>query len=550
MPAHAETVRTELIAPPVRAALARRPGRRWQLNGFESCVLVAFALVSVWVLSLDLWQVVAHGRVWTGSDSIYGVDQFQYEAWIRDASHHFLVSNLFVLRPTPADYFQPAIAISGALTALGLAPALSLQIWKPIAVLALFFGVRGYVRRSLDGVWAQRAALVLALFFGSFTIVFGSVGAIGDLFPGFLAWGYPFALLGLAAMVAGLLSYDRSRADGVVSVTPGALGIMASLLHPWNGALLIAVVIGAELLSRRSLKLEALGAPMLTVGLTALPLAYYLLLGRVDLSWRLAKVASKHSYSLWAIALELAPLLLPALLMYRARPRTFLRAATMVWPAAALALFWVSSTRFATTPVHAVQGITIPLSVLAVDGLRGAGFRRLPHPAVWGAVLVAVFTIPATAWEMNAARRAVVPQVGDDNFITRDEHRALRFLARDPAPGAVISRQYLGQLVPEATGRHTYVGDCLWSQPRCSHRLDTVRKLFAGQLDPDVVRRLVVYHHVRFLLADCSQTVGLDQVFRGLVAAVHRFGCATVYDVDPGQDGVAAGSDPASDRED
>ena len=72
-----------------------------------------FAAISVWVLGLDLWQVVVNGRVWTGTDGVYIVDQMQYLAWIRDASHHVLSSNLFVLRPTSADYFQPAIVISG-----------------------------------------------------------------------------------------------------------------------------------------------------------------------------------------------------------------------------------------------------------------------------------------------------------------------------------------------------------------------------------------------------------------------------------------------------
>ena len=49
-----------------------------------------------------------------------------------------------MLRSTPADYFQPAIAISGGLTALGMAPWLSLLLWKPVAVIAFFFAVRAF----------------------------------------------------------------------------------------------------------------------------------------------------------------------------------------------------------------------------------------------------------------------------------------------------------------------------------------------------------------------------------------------------------------------
>ena len=131
----------------------------------------------------DVWRVVVNGRVWTGTDGVYIVDQMQYLAWIKDASHHFLASNLFVLRSTPADYFQPAVVISGGLTALGMAPWLSLLLWKPVAVVAFFFAVRAYARRSLTGVWPRRAVLVLALFFGSFTRVYGTAACSATCSP-------------------------------------------------------------------------------------------------------------------------------------------------------------------------------------------------------------------------------------------------------------------------------------------------------------------------------------------------------------------------------
>jgi hypothetical protein len=95
----------------------------------------------------------------------------------------------------------------------------------------------------------------------------------------------------------------------------------------------------------------------------------------------------------------------------------------------------------------------------------------------------------------------------------------------------VISRVYLGELVPAATGRHTFVGDCLWSQPGCAKRQITVRKLFAGQLGRAQARWLIQSPHTRFLLADCRQTVPLDRLFPNIIIAVHRFGCAAVYEV-------------------
>src|SRR6185312_10328754 len=199
-------------APDVPPVPVDSPRRR--PDWFEFSVLAVFAAVSVWVLAIDLGRVVFDGATWTGTDGVYIVDQMQYLAWIKDASHHFLVSNLFVLHSTPADYFQPAVVISAGLTALGMAPWLSLLLWKPVAVLAFFFAVRAYAARSVTGVWARRVALVLTLFFGSFTLVYDQWSVLGDLFPGFLTWGYVFGLMALAAMVWALVVYQDARGNG------------------------------------------------------------------------------------------------------------------------------------------------------------------------------------------------------------------------------------------------------------------------------------------------------------------------------------------------
>ena len=130
------------------------PSRRF--DRLELAVLGLFGAVSLWVVAVDLWQVVVNGRVWTGTDGLYIVDQMQYLAWITSASHHLFAANLFVLRSTPADYFQPAVTISGGLAALGLSPTLALLFWKPVAVLGMFFAVRAYAHRSVVSRWQRR----------------------------------------------------------------------------------------------------------------------------------------------------------------------------------------------------------------------------------------------------------------------------------------------------------------------------------------------------------------------------------------------------------
>src|ERR1700753_664985 len=129
--------------------------RTRRLDSFDRALLFVFSAISMWVVFVGLWRVVVNGRVWTGTDGVYIVDQMQYLAWIRDASHHVLSSNLFVLRATPHDYFQPAVVISGAITALGVALWLSLRLWKPVAVITGFWAARAYIRRSLTGLWER-----------------------------------------------------------------------------------------------------------------------------------------------------------------------------------------------------------------------------------------------------------------------------------------------------------------------------------------------------------------------------------------------------------
>jgi hypothetical protein len=556
-----------------RLPIARR---RHRLDWFEVSALALFGVLSLSVLALDLWQVVVHGRVWTGTDGEYVVDQLQYLAWIRDTAAHGLVSNLFVLHSTPADYFQPAIMISGGLTALGVAPWLSLLLWKPVAVVTLFLVVRAYVGRSLAGRWPRRTALVLALFFGSFSSVYGAFNVLGDLSPVFLTWGYVFGVMALAAMVAALVAYGDARARGRRLWLPGLLGSVASTLHPWNGELLIALIVAAEavmllgawlgrervagpdgrLIWRedrvvrrerlvrllRGVSRERLVLPAVAVGGTALPLLYYAVLVKADISWNLAQQASKHSFPFWSLAIAIAPLLVPALVTYRRPPATFLAAATRAWPVAAFGIFLLSGTSLGATPLHAFEGITIPLAVLAVEGVQMLGWRRLSRPMLIGTALVALFTIPATYYEINEARINVAPTHNGSNFITRGERDALNYLARDRDDGGVLTNYYLGDAVPGFTGRRTYVGDCLWSEPNCYGRAVNAGWLFGGGATPAAARSFVLDTGARFVLADCATTADMRKLLGPIVLSEQTFGCAAVYEVEQTGLGPAHGA--------
>ena len=493
-------------------------------------MLAAFVAVSVWTLGLDLWRVVVESRSWTGTDGLFLTDQMQYIAWIQSASQHLLISDLFVVHPNPADYLQPLVAISGALTALGMAAWLSMLLWQPIAVVAMFFAVRAFARSNLSGRGARRAALVIGLFGGSFP-------AIGDLWPAFWSWGYPFALLAIAATAGALVSYERARLARRVSWVPALLGATASWFHPWQGEALAMILVGTELViwargGRRAPTRAQLILLLVTVAATVLPLLYYLVLAHVDPQWGLARVSSKHTFPLSTIALAIAPLLAASLLAYRRLPTGFIAVATRLWLPAALIVFIVSESGLSDTPLHAFAGITIPLGVLSVEGVLSLKPQRLSIWWLLAPLLVAAVTIPTTIDELKSAAAYLVPVPGNANFIAPQERAALDRLAQDPQPGAVLTRGYLGLITPGLTGRQVYLGTCQWSEPNCTGRELLVQRVFQSPRVPaSVIRADVLSTGARFVLNSTCTLPGknLDHALAPITSSTQRFGCATLY---------------------
>jgi hypothetical protein len=514
--------------------------RRARVDRFDLLVLVAFAVLSMWIVALAVYQVLAHDRVWTGSDTVFFEDGFQSLMWIQGIARHGASPDLYVLAHTAADFFQPLVAVSAGLTLLGVPAYLALLLWKPVAVLAMFLATRAYVRRTVSGVWPRRAALVLALFFG-----WGAV--IGDSFLLFWSWGYPFALIALACTLGGLFAYARDRAAGRVGWLAPALAMLASWLHPWQGETLILVLVGSELcmLVRGQrpgrARVLALGATVLAGGL---PLAYFAALVRFDPVWQLEREVALSTYPLSHVLATMWPLGVPALLAYRLRPAGFLALSARVWLPVSLILFEFSE-RAGSGPTHALLGVTVPLGVLSVEGVRSLPWTRV---LAWARALsraraaaltrlaagvaavaaVAVLTVPGTVFMLEYAQAHTEPKTGRSTFITPGENAALSYLASDPRGGGVLTRFYLGMVVPPLTGRQSYVGNCYWSEPDCHHRSEMAERLLIGRLRPVRARAFVRETGARFVLGDC-RSKDLSATLAPILAEVRRFSCATVY---------------------
>ncbi len=528
------------------SAPARRPGRLAGLDGFELAVFAAFAALGVAALAGMLVRVWSQGGVFTGADSYVAVDQLQYLAWIRQAGEHVTVGNLFDLSGGPRPFLHPGVLLAALLDRLGLGLVASFQALKLLALPVLFAGVLAYSRRFLSDRRDRLLALVVALFSVSPVAAafgWGEWGSgkqrlqldffAGEAWTGHYLWGYMFTAVAVGLLPLGLLAYERGRAGGsgrLLAAAAGA-GLLCAWLQPWQGVTFALVILGAEALSLRGrlsrpavmAAVGDLAAPLLA---TAAPLVYYLVLSRTDEAWELAGSANEAGgWPFWIMAVGLAPLALPALLAYRLPAPDFGAIALRLWPVAALLVFYQPAGTF---PAHAVQGLTIPLAMLAALWLRSRLGAR-PLPLLLAAAAVLVLVVPGLAYRVDRLRGAVNAGF-QPFFLEPSEHDALRYLEAAPEGGGVLTTVFSGQAVPAFTGLPTWLGAMSWT-PDFKERRTATDRLFSGALDEQQATRLVERSGARFLYSDCRGHPDISRLVAGVAGPPMRFGCATVYRV-------------------
>jgi hypothetical protein len=524
---------------------------RLRLDRFDLACLVALAGVSLAILL----PLLTRGRPLSGADGTLPADQLQYFAYIREASEHGLIGNRFDLAPGDRVFLHPGFLLSGVLhSLLGISIPLSYLLWKPLAVGLIFAGFLLYVRRLVDGRWPRRIALALALFsvmpapaiaawtgWGGRSLAF-SLGFIsGEMWTGRYLWGYLMTTIAVAAMPLVLLGIERWHEGGrprvVWLATVGIL--LVSWLQPWQGATLLAIVFGVEALRYGRLRERPPAGLLLPLAAGVAPLAYYALLGVFDPAWKLyahANAAGSEpgwSWPWWAILLTVLPLAAPAALAYRLPAPRWQQQAVRAWPLAALAVYLVPAGTF---PYHALQGVTLPLAILAVQGVTAS---RLALRSAWVSAGVVALIVPGFVQKLQVAA-GKVHTGAEPYFIFRSEVRALHALERDPRPGGVLAPAYSGPLVPYTTGRETYVGVLSWS-PNFRERGRLADALFAGRLRGEPARAIVRSTRARFLFADCRKLHDLTSVLRPMLEEVRRYGCATIYVLRERPDMAAAG---------
>jgi hypothetical protein len=511
----------------------------------EWALLGALALWSVTSLAVLLAEgkLGGGGAVWTGVDGLSSADQLAYFAWMREHRDHLLALNLFDVDQERRVFLHPLFLVSGALWKLGIPVQAVYLAWKPAAVVALAAGVAAYLRTAVGPGRDRMLAVALSLFYFSPAMPLllwlgirerenlpGELEFIGHgLAPATQLWGYlPIPIVvGLLAFLFVALERILEPATRAPDRTlrwyagwASAAGLALAWLHPWQGITALAVIGGLAVWDRLDRRHLALAGPALAL---AAPVAYFAALSRLDPSWEAA--GAQGSVGIPGphfILAGLGPLLVLALPVLRTLDlRRVGDRVLALWPAAALLLFLAPDLPWR---YHALIGASVPLAALAVRG-----GRLLRAPAWLAIAAVLVLTLPGLAWEVDNFRATVR---GDQQlYVLGDgEADALRYLERRDRPGSVLAPHAIGQAVPAFTGRQTYVGHPNGT-PDWHARRPRVDALFAAALPPAEALALVRDSGSRFLLSDCRGRADLAPLLGARLAAVRRFGYATVYEL-------------------
>jgi hypothetical protein len=443
-------------------------------------------------------------------------DQLRYLAWIREAGLHGLIADPFRAGASHI-YLQPLFLISGLLWRAGLSVQAAYLVWTPIALAMLVWGYAKFAGRFLSGRDRAVALALALLYFSPLVPLFDYGGVVnangayhlviaaGHGAAYWQAWGYLPTVVALGLMplfvlgCASMLDRGRDRSD----VARVALaGLLVAWLHPWGGIELVVIAFGMLALrgwppGSRQVAIAALA--------TALPLIYYAVIGDADSAWSLSQLQSGSGEQPfgWPLLVAYGPLLLAAVPALRRQRDPLL----ILWPLVALAVYVAlgSGAREA-----ALEGVTLPLSILAVRGWT----RRSRSPALAFAVLLLAI-VPGAFYSAHTFHDTF-----DDRAVpfelSRGEQRAVD--AIEHARGGVLATPYLAPALPALAGlldgQVTVGSDAL----------------FDGHVGPVAARRVIGAAGIRVVISDCLPgRAGLSRLLVPLGFTSRSYGCARVY---------------------
>ncbi|MEI7888747.1 MAG: hypothetical protein WCI34_00435 [Actinomycetes bacterium] len=532
------------------------PSRWYRSSKLAVWALFAFAGCSV--LARCLYQVIAHGWVWSGAFG-YTADGMQYLGFVREASRHLLIGNPFATEVGTRVFLHPMLGLSGGLAWLGLPIPYAFALWMPVGVISVVWGATRAVESAIPASESgpRIVALILGLGYAFRPDQLGHIPlglkerlsfsvAEGDAWPMRLLFGWPLGAVSTGLLAVVLAGYWTKRTGPTRSGTPWLLCIgafLCSWIQPWPGLTLIAAVVAAELVSRIPGVLSngvprptGWRTPALLLASATCPLIYYALLDRLESGWALSGVqlvALTHGTPWWALWLPLAPLLLLAPLAWRTTTRDFRLVMLTTWSLAGLlGGTLILESELGNVPQHMLRGLSIPLATLSVIGVAHAtrSWPGASRVAISGITLLALVVIPGTmrlGTELSDTMNPV-----NQRFIAPGEAEAFKAISNSQRAGGVLAPGPLGAMVPWRTGRVPWVGHRNLTPDynlRSSQQSAYVNGFGLGASTAET-QKFFKSHGFAFVLIPCSLPVGtrLNLIKRlgGQVARTQRFECA------------------------
>jgi len=549
----------------VKASLALKSRKPVTVRRPEAFVLVLAGLA---VLAPCLGLAINHSNgtyAWSGAYGPVPDDAAQYLVWIRDASQHILVGNLFGLDPVSRNFLHPGVLASSLLARLGLSPPLAFLVAVVAGVVVLSLGARSYVRATVPEGWGRPIALAAGLLF---------VSPLLDIVPNVGSWvlikmssdsptnvmsGYPYAAISIGMVFFALTLFIRLRPRHTTwSPTLCGILLIATWLQPWQGVCISATLLATEALlmtrrfrglagdGRRGLRRASLG---MTGALACIPpLVYLSLLQRFDPAFK-AMVA--HTGILlgdqrwWMMVIVFAPLLVPAVAIFFVPVRSLADLVLRVLPTMTLsAAILINYTQIAQSPDHALRGFPIALAVPAVVALTHLMKDvSIPLRAVSLVGWMAIIGIVSLSQQVVTNFLDSVDPVRDGaraTYMRRDDRAALDLLASaELPPGGVIATTDVARMVPWTTGRQAWYGNDAWT-PNANARRQALDAIGFGAMSDNRLllgmgsARFVAATGARYFLIGCkwSKVTNVQQL---AVQAewIRRVGCATLIKLRP-----------------
>lgn len=547
----------------LQRAVSRDSVRR--LRDSDALILVGLLVWFAVGIAIALRPMLRSGGIFTGVTTANPDDSFQYLTWVRDSGLHGLIGDNFQIGASHYDFLQPMFLISGLLWRLGLSLPLSYLVWAPVAAVFTWWSFRKLVRHHLSG-WGASTAIVLGLAYmtpialwaiGHSGHSLGEVGPVASEMTSVTAlWGYLPRMIAVACLPVLLLSLeailDGERPGAAPVLVAAVASAIASWLHPWQGGIALFVIAGSAIWSRSTWRqVRLLAVPALAA---ALPLLYYAALEHFDPNWASGGAQNTiPAYSWLADAACILPLAAVAMLGAR---RAFAistgRRLLLLWLAACLVGYFATS----VYSVHTLNGVTLPLGILAVEGVNSPIGRRIRSHlspsratarllAAIAIVAVALSTVPGLYLFARSVWVTGSEEASGLAFTSQDA-RALTYLEHARTPGGVLASPSIASAVPALTGRNVWAGHFVWT-PNFVLRMEATYSAFTGTQGLAWTRELVKTSGARFVLIDCftnrdlgsaggvSPEARLLAALRGDVLVRRDFGCAAVLELKNGQ---------------